>query len=145
MGNSNLPSFDPTPDDLIDNLCYEIVHRLFGIERMWLSNKSWLTDFEPPPEIEGHEFLPLAEVPLDDQSLYANELPEFISSSQHWVWYPPVPEETRAAINAATRQRLLDQLTCAYGVSFDDWPAEEPLYIWKIAARIARKTTFRID
>ena len=50
MGNSNLPSFDPTPDDLIDNLCYEIVHRLFGIERMWLSNKSWLTDFEPPPD-----------------------------------------------------------------------------------------------
>jgi hypothetical protein len=110
---------------------------------MWLSNESRLTDFEPPPEIEGHEFLPLTDVPLDDQSLYDHELPPQFRkrSPNYWVWYPPVPKETWAALGAATRKTLLGQLSCLYGVPFDDWPAEEPLYIWKLAAHIRRKTS----
>lgn len=54
-------------------------------------------------------------------------------------WYPPFSEEELAEIDDKIRAYCEGLIKTTLGITLDDYPEEQPLYVWKIAEYIKTK------
>ncbi len=128
--------------DKIKETAYQLIEDLFGLRLsgVFLSNESKLDDFllDLDMDIPGHEFMSVSKVPIPERHKY--KPPRLASDPNKFlVWYPPFTEKESEIIDKTTRKLLLKQVEDIYGISLEDYPENEPLYVWKVAELIVKQ------
>lgn len=124
------------PDDHIDELCHELIKRVFDVEGCLLTDESSLYDFDGyhgDDDYPGHTLIPLTEVPVEDRALYNMPAIAARNLDRYYVYYPPTTEAEEAAARQKARARLLNQVAAVFGPGVFDYPNDD-LRIWKVVA-----------
>lgn len=127
------------PSDKIDDFAHELIKKVFGIDRAWMSNESTMDDFDDLENIPGHNLVRLSDVPEADRHLYKKDFGESGNPRIHRVWYPPVSSPKWAKIRKLSRKYLIEKIGNECNLSFEDFPKNSPLYVWKVAHFVKRK------
>lgn len=91
------------PSDKIREDAYELVKRVFGLERVVLTNESTLDDFdggEKPDDFPGHTLRRFPEITEQEKDVYQEQYARIFDRVvlDKWiVWSPPLSEEERNA------------------------------------------------
>lgn len=126
------------PSDKIDDFAYELVKDVFSVKGALITNESTLEDFESLGSIPGHKLISLSKVPKSQQHLYKR--PTFPTNRKNYlVWYPPVSDEEWQKIRKLFKLKLLKKVENKYKISTENYPHNEPLYVWKMAKFVKSK------